>query len=129
MKKGQSAIEFMLLVGFLLFAFITFLAISSGDMTENIRVRNNQMLYDVAFTIHSEIDLAYNSLDGYSRDFNIPNDIYGMEYSISVVGGIASVKTLNGNYALGIPIKNVTGLVNPGLNTIVKKDGLVKINE
>ena len=128
MARAQSSIEFMILVGFLLFSFIVFLGVISQNTAQKSSEIINAELYDVALTLKSEIDMAYNSLDGYKRTFEIPMHISRREYLVSVEKGIASVKTVDGKHSLGVPIKNVTGVVNLGTNTIRKENGIVTIN-
>ena len=127
-KKGQSSVEFMILVGFLLFAFVTFMAVISGNMSDKIRERQNQRLYDVAIAVRSEIDLAHGSMDGYSRSFNLPLDAGGKDYEVILDGGLVSVRTVDGSHALALTTKNVTGTVVVGVNNITRENGVIEIN-
>jgi hypothetical protein len=115
-------------MGFLLFAFVVFLAIIHGNIGDKNKERQNQRFYEIAFAIKSEIDLAYDSADGYSREFWIPQDVSGMSYQVLLSPNMVAVKSLNGDYALALPVKNASGEVILGQNVIRRENGYVFFN-
>jgi hypothetical protein len=128
-KKAQSAIEFMILVGFLLVAFVIFLSIVSENLRDKANERQNLQIKEIALGVKVEVDLAAESSDGYVRSFSIPIKIYGADYDISVNEGFVSINTGDGGHALSLSLANVTGQVLKGENIIRKEDGVVLLNE
>ena len=131
-KQSQSSIEFMILVGFVLFAFTIFLAFIYEDISDNIIKSNNRELLDVAKIIKEEVDLAYKSSDGYQRVFKIPYKIGNLDYEINITEDLVYIKTENGKYSASIPVKRInysgsSGLIK-GDNIIEKINGEIFIN-
>ena len=130
-KRSQSAIEFMILVIFFLFSFTAFFIAIQWNMSDKLSERQALAVKNIAITVQDEINLASQSSDGYYRQFKLPEEINGREYDIEIIGDIVYVRTVDGRYALTLPIKNVTGDVlnkMPDINTIKKEDGIIKLN-
>ncbi|MDD5192456.1 MAG: hypothetical protein PHH54_01410 [Candidatus Nanoarchaeia archaeon] len=129
-KCSQSAIEFLVLTGFLLFSFTVFFLVIEGNMSDKIKERQDLAIKSVAIAVQEEIDLAFQSSDGYYRQFNIPENINGEEYEINITERAVYLRTNDGKYAIALPVKNVTGDVvkQPEINTIRKENGEVKLN-
>lgn len=131
-KRSQSSIEFMILVAFILFGFLAFFAFIYGSISDNVIKRNNQELLDIADIVKEEIDLAYESSDGYRRVFKIPSKIDNLDYDINITDDFVYIRTNNGKYSASIPIKEInnsgsSGLIKGG-NIIEKIDREVFIN-
>ncbi len=129
-KKSQSAIEFLILTGFLLFSFTVFFLVIQGNMSDKLEERQNLAVKSVAITVQDEINLAFQSSDGYSREFKIPETINGADYKINITEEMIYLRTDDGKYAIALPVKNVTGDVKkqPDINVIKKENGEVKLN-
>jgi len=78
-KLSQSAIEFLILTGFLLFSFTIFFGVIQGNMSDKLKERQDLAVKSVAITVQDEINLASQSMDGYYRQFKIPEEINGRE--------------------------------------------------
>ena len=128
MKKGQSAIEFLILVGAVLFIFVLFLGIFQKNIGEKTIEKINYALIELALTVQNEIALASESSDGYSRTFEIPTNILGSEYDINISSGSVYARTRDGKHALALPVQNVTGDMNKTSNTIKKINGIIYLN-
>jgi hypothetical protein len=128
-KKAQSAIEFMILVGFLLVVFVIFLSIVSENLRDKTNERQNLQIKEIALGVKVEVDLATEASDGYVRNFSIPIKIYGEDYDISINDGFVSISTGDGDHALSLSLANVTGEVLKGENIIRKENGVVLLNE
>jgi hypothetical protein len=129
-EKSQTAIEFLIIVGFVLGLFtILFLSIEESNKSKIIE-QNTIAVQEVAYTIQDEIDLASSSTDGYKRTFNLPTRINGMNYDITLVNttDYIQISTTNGKYSMGIGIKtiNSTG-IKKGNNTVVKGNGTISV--
>jgi len=64
-KKAQSAIEFVILVGVVVFFFLTFLFVIEGNIIDQVKDNKNLVTKEIALTVQNEINLASESSDGY----------------------------------------------------------------
>ena len=127
-KRSQSAIEFVVLTGFLLFSFTIFFLAIQGNMSDKLKEQQALAVKNVAITVQDEINLAFQSMDGYSRSFKIPEEINGDKYDINITDGMVYVRTVNRRYALALPVQNVTGDVKKNINVIKKDNGVIILN-
>ena len=128
MKKSQTAIEFVLLIGFVLFAFTIFFVIINYNTEDKQNQKRQVAIESVAETVKDEIDLAYNSEDGYIREFNLPETLNGLEYDLNISEDIVDVYTINSNNRVSVVIKEISGDIIKGDNIIRKINGWVKLN-
>lgn len=128
-KIGQSAIEFFILVGVVMFFFVTFLFAIESQGADKAQERINLAGRDIALSVQDEIIFASESSDGYMREFDVPDKMDGgVDYEINLLDGYVYLKSVDGRYALALPVLNVTGNVNKGKNTIKKNNGIVRLN-
>src|SRR3989344_2161499 len=92
-KRAQTAIEFVILVGFILFFFTTFFLAVQGNMSDKIKQKQNLMLKETALAVQDEINLALDSSEGYYREFEVPEKIGNQDYDISLVDDMVYLKT------------------------------------
>ena len=128
-KKSQTAIEFIILIGFILFFFTTFFIVIQEDISEKSKERKTMAVKEIAMKVQDEINFAYQSINGYNREFNLPTNINGLEYSAEITDDLIYIKTQDNKHAIALPIKNITGQILKGENTIKKENGEVKLNE
>ncbi len=124
--KGQVAMEFMILSGVLLFVFIIMLGIISSNMAYTNKKKVNLYGEDVLTKVQKEINLASRVLDGYSREFYLPQKLGTKNYSISIFNDEVVISTDVEDFWRKIP--NVTGNIQKGTNTISKSNGVVYLN-
>lgn len=125
---GQSSLEFMILVGAVLFFFLALLFSINSALSDRTYERQSLTIQHVARTIQEEVAFAYATSDGYERTFVVPNAIINLNYTIDLVGSNVYLHTVDGHHALSVPIKNVTGFFRPGTNTLRKTQGRVYSN-
>jgi len=128
LKKAQSAIEFLIIVSFLLFFFTSFFLVLSENINTKSKENINQKVTNLAYTIQQEIILAHESTDGYNRVFKIPEDIEGLKYEITMTKNQIYIKSYDNKYAITVPILNTTGTLIKGNNNITKQNKIVSIN-
>lgn len=128
MRRAQTAVEFMILVAFVLFFFVAFLFSLGLSSSYRLYERQALELHEVARTIQQEVALAHATVDGYNRTFSLPSSIVNLPYVIEVVEGYLYVHTTNEKHALSLPVANVTGSFVPGENRIRKTDTVVYVN-
>lgn len=127
-KKAQTAVELMIIIGFLLFFFIIFIGIIQSKIQEKSEEKKTIIIKDIVKNVQEEIDLAVKSTDGYTREFKLPEKILNDDYEISISEGIVYARTTNQKHAIAVNIKNVTGTISKGTNTITKQNGIVYLN-
>jgi len=127
-KKAQATVELIIIMGFLIFFFIMFVGIIQEKMQEKSEEKKTIIIKDIVKTVQEEIDLAIKSTDGYKRQFKLPEKIIDNDYEISIFEGIVYAKTTNEKHAIAVNIKNVTGTISKGTNTIIKQNGIVYLN-
>ncbi len=128
MKRAQSALEFMVLIGGVLFFFITFLAALGLNLSTKTFEKQDAAVEDIALTIQNEIALATSSSDGYFRSFTLPTQAYDRSYAANLTQGGVVVTTLDHKHSTYLPVFNATGSVVIGANTIRRTQGLVFVN-
>jgi hypothetical protein len=127
-RKSQSSIEFVILVGFILFFFVIFLLI----IQENLSVKKYQSqsfeIKELALNIQNELNLALEASEGYQRQFRIPAQIAGLDYEVNITQGMVYIRTQNQKHALALPVPDSVGDVSKGVNIIKKQNGMIRIN-
>jgi hypothetical protein len=126
--KGQSALEFMLLVGVVMFLFVALYGTLNLQLSEQAKQGVYESLLDKTHAIQDEIGLAYAAENGYQRVFTLEPKVYGLPYNMTIVDGFVYVRTLNGDFALSQPVLNVSGQLIIGPNVIRKTSGVVRLN-
>lgn len=128
MSRGQTAVEFMILVGVVLFFFIGFLLFVGFSSSHQLYERQRLELAEIARTVQEEVAFASSTVDGYQRTFLLPPQIVNLDYNLTLVDTRLYVRTFNGRHALAVPIKNVTGTFMPGTNILRRTNGTVYAN-
>ncbi|MCH7850436.1 MAG: hypothetical protein IH845_02225 [Nanoarchaeota archaeon] len=129
-KRAQSGIEFIILVGFLMSGFTLFFLIIQEDRASKVSDLQNSQIKEIGLTLKNEIDLAYESSDGYTREFELPRYTYGSNFTILVTENLVLVSSTDLKHSVSYSVSPVTGNVKKiGVNIIRKVDGEVKLNE
>jgi hypothetical protein len=127
-ENGQSAIEFIILVGAALFFLAAFLLVVQLQLSDRSKAQKDVVLNEIAFQVQDELVLASEASDGYSRTFVLSETIIGLQYDIDIDGSVVYVRTQNGAHALTLPVVNVTGNVLKGVNLVRNVGGEVFLN-
>lgn len=128
MHKAQSAIEFISLASFMLLVILGFFAITSSRVLDAKEEGNRKIAEDIAEFAYNEIELAKSVNDGYTRVFDMPEKVNGVDYAISIIDGRELVTNYLGNeHVKFLPI-NVTGTIAKGKNKITKNNEVVFIS-
>jgi len=128
-KKAQSAIEFLILIGAMLFFFISMLAVFQQDLALKAKEKRTLEVQEIALTVQNEINIAAEATDGYQRQFTIPQTILNLGYEITLTEGVVYIKTDDGKHAMALPIPEVTGQIQKGTNTIQKQNSEILITQ
>ncbi len=127
-KIAQSSIELIVLTLVILTFFISFIVIVQDNIQKKVRESTDIKVKQAAANIENEILLASSSLDGYSREFIIPQTINGLNYTILIDDNTLYLNTTQGQTAY-VNLKNYTGTLQKGKNIIKKIKGEVFISQ
>lgn len=124
-KKAQSGIEMLafFIFGLLVFS-IAYVAITEKTIAA-LDVKSEQEAAFVADTVALEISAAMAEGGGYSKTIDLPQDIYGSSYNVSVESGIVFVTWRNKNSISRSIVRNITGTFRSGSNNIENKEGVI----
>ena len=129
MKHSQTSIEFIILVGFVLFFLTLFLIAVQENTSYKTHQRKNQQVKELILGIQDEINLASEASEGYYREFNVPNQVAGMDYQVGIAEDFLYIKTTDGRFAISLPVPSVVGDILKGDNFIKKENGAVYLNQ
>ena len=125
--RGQSAVEFMIVFGAMLFFFTIFFIVIQESIYENSREERNILANDIALSVKEEILLAHESSEGYMRSFHVPLNIYGLDYGINLSEG--HVYLYSEKIGISYIVSDVSGNIVKGNNTIRKEGGTIYLNQ
>ncbi len=126
-SRGQSAIEFVIIFGFVLFAFVTFFVIIKENQLEKEKEKERILLQNIALDVQSELGLASGATNGYNRIFQVPLKVLGNDYNIEISSGLVYVSTDRHGMAYRVP--EIIGNVQKGSNSIKKENDTVYLNQ
>ncbi|MFH1400553.1 MAG: hypothetical protein ABIH41_03475 [Nanoarchaeota archaeon] len=121
MRKGQTSIEFMFLVGFMFIIFMSFLVVISLRMDEAKAAKDVQDIKETTNILAAEIRNAQLFDQGYKRAFRLPITINGKSYNITMLDQQEIIVTMSGQEYLSFLDNATVGSLNPGENTICTK--------
>ncbi len=127
-KNAQSSIEFLIIIGFVLFFFIIFFVAIQEKIVEETKQNQELSVKEIAITVQNEINLALISSDGYTREFKIPMNLGNKNYSINITEDMVYVKTIDNKSAIALPVAKLTGNIQKGTNTIKKQNNEILLN-
>ena len=128
-SRAQVAIEFMVILGAVIFFVSIFLLVIQQNQEDKTRKHQNIQLKEIALTVQNEINLALESSNGYSRQFEIPRTVGNTDYEITIDVGVVYIKTSDDKYALALPVPEITGNINKTQNTIEKINDIIYLNQ
>jgi len=124
-QKSQFALEFTVLIAFMLLIFLGFFATTSSKILSAKDEENRLIAEELANFVLDEIKLAVSVSDGYYRVFEIPRRAKGSVFNISIIENTELVVVFREfEYVAFLP-DNVVGNVEVGTNEIRKNDGII----
>ena len=128
-RKGQSSVEFIIVVGAALFFFSAiFIAFQWADAERTWSSQYSELL-DMAYSVQEEIALAHSVNDGYVREFFLPKYVARVDYEIEIVDAFLYVRSIDGKHSFSVPVLNVTGNIQKGENIVKRMNGVVYLNQ
>ncbi|MBW2992661.1 hypothetical protein KY345_05585 [Candidatus Woesearchaeota archaeon] len=124
-NRAQAAIEFIVLIVILFSVFLVYTVSTRKKMDEIRDKKEYTLLRDITKTAQNEILTAVKVEDGYYREFELPDTLEGINYTINITGTMVIAYSENHEQAFMIPAVN--GTVKKGVNVITKENGIVQI--
>jgi len=125
--KSQVAMEFIMLILLAFMIMMIFTIVGRDKMVDLRREEEYIALKDVSLTVQSEIFIAANVESGYIREFDLPDSLDGINYTIGISGAYLISESENHDYTLRI--SSVAGNIIKGANVIRNEEGVVHLNE
>jgi hypothetical protein len=133
-RKAQTSMEFVILTGFMLLAFLSFYIVIQSKLVEANSENTDNAAIQAELLVVNELRVAESVTDGYYREFELPQKINDMNYNISIMSGVANtpeivIKYSNKERVYFVPQTYVSGLsnVSKGKNNISKDNGIILI--
>lgn len=127
-KKCQSSIELVILIGTMFFLFLSFLFVFQQNLNEKAYEKRDFEINELALNVQNEIAIAATASDGYQRNFEVPQELFGVDYTISLVSNSVYIITSDEKHAMSLSVQNVSGQIWKGDNFIRKVNGEVYLN-
>ena len=128
-KSGQSAVEFVIMAGFLLTVFVFFASVNPDRTAQSNRLENDQ-IEETGLALKNKVDLANESSNRHIREFGVPEHICGSNHTIDIADNSVIVSSDDGQHQVSCSLKPVSGEINPcGVNVTGKTNGEVKLDE
>lgn len=125
-SKAQISAEFFVLLGILFLIAVAFEIASLGQLNYFGLKKEDEAVRDVALKIQKELLIAAAVEDGYVRQFELPDKVDSINYSLTIQNSTIAVESKNSYYFVSIP--QVVGNISKGANVINKTGGVVYIN-
>jgi len=131
-KRAQTSMEFVILTGFMLLAFLIFYGIIQSKIVDANENSIDDAAKQVETLVVNELKVAESVTDGYYREFELPPRVNGMDYTIKIVPGVSDTPEIviqynNKERVYFVPQTYVSNLstVSKGLNNISKINGVI----
>ena len=125
-SKAQISAEFFVLVGLSFLIAIAFEIASLEQLKDFSVQKESEAVRDLALKLQREIFIASGVEDGYAREFEIPEALDSINYSLTTQNSTITVKSKNSLFIVSIPFS--VGNASKGSNKINKTGGVVYIN-
>jgi hypothetical protein len=93
--KGQVSIEFFIYFGILLIVLAVLFTAAANKQVETFDYREGTHVSAVAQKVAFEVESAQAYGTGYEREFFLPRQVFGDEYSVNVTNGFVKVSSGN----------------------------------
>ena len=125
-KKGQAAIEFLIIFATVLFVFSILMIVLYGFVVDKEKEKQLDLMRNIGLQIQEEIVLAQSSSEGYNRSFYVSENILGRAYNLNFSTGLLSLDFEG--LSVSYPVLNISGVIREGQNIMIKKGGVVYAN-
>ena len=85
--RGQSALELLILTGFMFLIFLGVLSVGGSHLIDLQRENDRSFLIGTADFLDNEVKIAVEAEVGYYRQFELPSRLGRADYEVLVVNG------------------------------------------
>ena len=110
-RKAQGAVEFTLIIAFVIFIFILIFGILAEELQFNQKQVGDSIAESVLDLMHDEIIFAKSKEAGFSRYFKLPAIVNGENYTLQMVESQLILNVHNKEYVKFIDT-DVNGSIN-----------------
>ncbi len=128
-RRGQSSLEFIAMVGLALVLFAGFFTFFAGRQATAVAIENQRLAVSTAEEVAFELDLALTQGDGFSRVFDLPADVAGEEYTVSLAGDRVRVRYKDRDILAYTAAEDVNGDIQPGTNKVENRGGVLYVTQ
>jgi len=124
-KRGQVAIEYLLLIGVGLAIVSVGIYIIGFHLESQMTEKTRVVITDFGLGIQNELILASQVQEGYIRTLNLPDNLDGVNYNIINTNLSLTINYSRGTVTMLTPLTNGTFI--KGENTIKSTEGVLQI--
>ena len=131
-RRAQTSMEFVILTSFMVLAFLVFYVIIQSKMVEANKDTTDRAAKQIETLVVNELKVAESVTDGYYREFELPQRINGMDYTVQIMSGVNNTPEIvvkyNGlerMYFVNQGYISGSSVVSKGLNNITKSNGVI----
>lgn len=117
-KKGQAAIEFIIVFTILIAVLIAVTYNSHLTANDINSVAAEGALTDALDSMKFEIDTVYLGGDGFSSNITIPDEINGKNYTVNITNGFIIVNISGDIKNTQLMTNNISGTLKKGVNVV-----------
>ena len=125
-NRAQGAIELLVLWAFAIMFFIIIMFAVNDNIYSQNQKEDLLNIDNLATTTSQEFMLAAAASEGYQRNFNIPQTMYGRNYTIATNDNFLMIQL--GKEAASYPIPQINGTIKKGANILRKANGQIYLN-
>lgn len=103
--KAQVSFEFMISIVIGLFVVLTLLVLFSNKLHDVMQENKAQQIDAILGIIDDEVTFAKGAMIGYTRTFELPVTVEGLNYSLNLTDGIIFISYLGKDYSRGFSHK------------------------
>jgi hypothetical protein len=127
---AQVSMEFIVLVSILILVLVTVIYYNSSFYVRINSAKDYNNAQTISDQISSEINLALDVGDGYSRSFYVPERISNsIDYNVTVSNYAVVLNWNNGYVTSTVLAKNISGNLIKGQNLIRNLNGIIYVNQ
>jgi hypothetical protein len=130
MKRGQTSLEFLFLIGFMFAIFTVFFIVIQERTADISREKDYASMKEINNLVKYEIKNAQFFNNGYKRSFWVSPRIYGRTYAVNISDDHAEAYyNLTGVEYIDFFDNPTYGTILLGMNDICKKEDGVYLND
>lgn len=128
-RFGQSSLEFVAMMSLALILFAGFFTFFADRQTDAAQLQQRQQAVSTAEKVAFELDLALTQGDGFSRVFDLQQDISGEDYTVTLENETVLLEYEGTDILATTAATGVDGDVQPGTNRVENNGGKLYVTQ